>query len=68
MATKLSIHQFTFQRNGYGHYYVTYITKSGKIYRKIIDDMSLIDSTKNAEFPTSKALGLLRKKIQEVKY
>lgn len=65
MATIPTIKQFNFKVNSEGHYYVTYTTQSGKIYRAIIKDVKLIDATKNSSSPTSKALRDLRTKIQE---
>ena len=42
---------FTFTFSGYGHYVVTYTTPSGRyMYRVTIDDMTIIDDTKNADW------------------
>ena len=53
--------QFTFTFSGYGHYVVTYTTPSGRyMYRVTIDDMTIIDATKNAEWAKLKYLKWLR--------
>ena len=52
MKQKISICDFRFEFCGYGHYRVTYTSQlTGKQWRTIIDDMPLIDATKNAEEP-----------------
>lgn len=59
MDVRLS--NFRFERNGYGHYKVTYISpKTGKTWTRTIDDMSLIDATKNEELPKQKDLFRLK--------
>lgn len=42
--------RFIFNLAGYGHYRVTYITGRGDYWRALIDDMTSIDATKNAEW------------------
>ena len=41
--------KFTFYFRGYGHYLVTYTTDRGDYYKALVNDMPLIDATKNAE-------------------
>jgi hypothetical protein len=64
---KITLQQFNFKANGRGQYLVTYTTHGGNVFKKIIDDMKLIENTKNAENPRGKDLIALRKKIQEIK-
>lgn len=52
MKKKISILDFTFIFSGYGHYKVIYtspVTK--KQWTKLINNMPLIDRTKNADAP-----------------
>ena len=54
---KISLTSFYFRFAGYGQYIVTYTTPiRGDYWRARINDMSLIDDTKNAEEPTKAAL------------
>lgn len=47
---KISITDFEFKVTGYGHYNVTYTSPvTGKQWTTAIDDMSIIDATKNSE-------------------
>lgn len=63
----LDLSQFTFKFVGYGIYRCTYRTaKRGDFYCGIIKDMTLIDATKNAEFPTQQALKQLRNAIKHL--
>ena len=41
--------KFTFYFRGYGAYLVTYTTDRGDYYKALVNDMPLIDATKNAE-------------------
>lgn len=55
MKTVISINDFDFQMSGYGHYRVTYTSPAtGKQWSTTVNDMSLIDATKNAEEPKRK--------------
>lgn len=46
----ISLSDFYFKFSGYGHYNVTYTSpNTGKSWTKTINDMPLIDLTKNAE-------------------
>jgi hypothetical protein len=59
--TYYDISNFTFERSGYGHYKVTYhYPKSGRRVTRTIDDMTVIDKTRNAEVPKRRDLILLR--------
>jgi len=60
-ANQISIAHFDFQFSGYGHYKVTYTSPvTGKSWTKIIDDMTIIDETKNADYPKIKSLNHLK--------
>lgn len=65
MSTKINVADFTFSPAGYGHCKVTYTSpKTGKKWALTIDDMSLIDATKNEENPKRKDLEALRRRIK----
>ena len=52
---------FAFQLKGAGHYKVTYTSpNTGCYWVALITDMTLIDSTKNAETPLRKDLNRLK--------
>jgi hypothetical protein len=54
---KINITDFSFQFSGHGHYRVTYTSpKTGKEFTSTINDMPLIDATKNADEPKRKDL------------
>lgn len=54
---KIQKSQFSFRPSGYGHYRVEYHTAvRGDYYVAVCDDMSLIDATKNEDYPTIAAL------------
>lgn len=53
--------QFSFNFSGYGHYVVTYTTPSGRyMYRVTINDMTLIDATRNAKWAKLEDIKWLR--------
>lgn len=57
----ISIYDFKFEICGYGHYRVTYTSpKTGKEWSTVIDDMTLIDATKNEDNPKRKDLEILK--------
>jgi hypothetical protein len=57
MKTAISISDFQFSPAGYGHYKVTYTSPvTGKSWKRMTSDMSLIDATKNADEPLKKDL------------
>jgi len=59
MRTEKSDFQFTF--SGFGRYIVTYTSpKTNKKWSRIITDMSIIDATKNEEYPRLKDLNELK--------
>lgn len=63
---KTQITDFRFEIAGYGHYKVTYTSPvTGKQWVKTIDNMPLIDATKNAEEPKRIDLDILKKKCKE---
>ncbi|MFC2407562.1 MAG: hypothetical protein ACFNM8_01355 [Prevotella histicola] len=65
MSTKIEKSDFTFLFAGYGHYKVTYQSpKTGKKWTKTLDDMPLIDVTKNEEYPKRKDLEILRRRVK----
>lgn len=62
MYPKISIRDFHFFPNGYGHYKVTYTGPlSGKKFSCVTNDMPLIDATKNADNPRRKDLEQLKR-------
>ena len=62
---KTTIGDFTFRTSGYGHYKVTYSSPTtGKSWSRTIDDMPLIDATKNADEPKRKDLNILKRKCK----
>jgi hypothetical protein len=67
MANSISIFDFKFKFSGYGHYEVGYTYPSGKQIWATIDDMTLIDSTKNAYNPKKKDLQSLKNAIKRIK-
>lgn len=65
MSAKIKKSDFEFIFACYGHYKVTYQSpKTGKKWTKSISNMSLIDATKNEEFPKRKDLEILRRHIK----
>ena len=63
MKTKLS--DFRFVPAGYGHVKVKYVDpRTGQVYTKTTDNMSLIDKTKNADEPTQEDLDRLGEIVQ----
>ena len=59
METELS--DFTFLPLGHGHYKVIYTSPiTGKKWTTTINDMTLIDATKNADNPMRKDLNFLK--------
>ena len=62
---KISISDFTFVFSGYGHYKVTYRSPiTFKEWTRTIDNMPLIDATKNAEEPRRKDLEELKRLVK----
>ena len=62
---KISISDFTFVFSGYGHYKVTYRSPiTFKEWTRTIDNMPLIDATKNAEEPRRKDLEQLKRIVK----
>ena len=56
---------FQFIRSShYGWYFITYTTERGDYWKASINDMTLIDDTKNSENPTKEAYERLRKAVQ----
>ena len=52
MKTKTTINDFTFSPSGHGHYRVTYTSPATrKEWTAVINDMEIIDLTKNADEP-----------------
>ena len=63
MKTRLA--DFDFKLVGYGRYNVTYTSpKTGKQWSKLITDMAVIDTTKNAEYPKRCDLDLLKRMVK----
>jgi hypothetical protein len=62
---KTQINNFSFEFTGYGHYKVTYTSPStGKQWTKTLDNMGIIDKTKNADCPTMASLNQLKKLVK----
>lgn len=52
---------FDFQFSGYGHYKVTYTSPvTGKKWSTVMNNMPLIDATKNCDSPLKKDLNTLK--------
>lgn len=61
MKNQISLSNFNFQFAAHGHYKVTYTSPAtGKSWTKTINDMTIIDETKNADSPTKKSLNHLK--------
>ena len=59
---KIQITDFSFLPAGYGHYKVTYTSPvTGTKWSNTINDMPLVDATKNAESPRRRDLETLRR-------
>jgi hypothetical protein len=57
MKNQISLSDFNFKFEGYGHYKVTYTSPvTGKKHSRITDNMPLIDVTKNEDQPLKKDL------------
>lgn len=62
---RIDKYDFRFELCGFGHYYVTYTSPvTGKKWSRTINDMPLIDVTKNCEEPKQKDLNFLKKKVK----
>lgn len=62
MKTRISIYNFNFQFSGYGHYRVTYTSPvTRRQWSTVVNDMTLIDATKNADKPKRKDLEALKR-------
>ena len=65
MNRKIKKSDFRFQFAGYGHYKVTYKSpRTRKEWTKTLDDMSIIDATKNEDFPLQSKLEELKKRVK----
>jgi hypothetical protein len=63
MKTQLSDFRFVF--SGYGHYEVTYTSPvTGKEWMKVLNDMTLIDATKNEDEPKQSDLNALKRIVK----
>lgn len=61
MSTRISISDFEFRAVGYGHYRVAYTSPAtGKQWSTVINDMTIIDATKNSDNPKRKDLERLK--------
>ncbi len=61
MRTKTELRDFRFEFAGYGHYKVTYTSPAtSRQWIKTINDMTIIDATKNADEPKRKDLNYLK--------
>lgn len=60
-----SISNFDFRFMGRGHYAVMYTSpKTGRSWRTVVNDMQLIDATKNEPEPTQASLNELKRTIK----
>jgi hypothetical protein len=65
MKTQIQLSDFTFKFSGYGHYKVSYSSpNTGKEWSNTINDMTLIDKTKNQDCPKIKDLNILKKFVK----
>jgi hypothetical protein len=65
MRRTIDITDFLFAPSGYGHYRVTYTSPvTGKKWHATLNDMSLIDDTKNSDFPKKCDLIRLRSRVK----
>lgn len=65
MKATISISDFTFRFSGFGHYQVTYTSPiTGKEWTKMVNDMPLIDATKNTDEPKKTDLTALKSLIK----
>lgn len=61
MDNKISLSDFSFSPNGFGHYKVTYTSPiTGKSWSNTTNNIPLIDCTKNSINPKSKDLNILK--------
>ena len=61
----LTLQDFTFEYICPGYYYVTYTSPlTGKSWTNTVDDMALIDATKNADNPKKKDLITLKRYVK----
>lgn len=61
----LTLRDFTFDYSRPGHYYVTYTSPlTGKKWKRLVTDMTLIDATKNADKPKKKDLTFLKRYVK----
>ena len=61
---KIQSHQFSFRPDGYGAYKVKYETRRGDFWQARIEDMTLVDATKNTDAPTQRAFRELRDAVK----
>lgn len=62
---KTRITDFQFRPAGHGHYLVTYVSPTDyKEFTAVIDDMTLIDATKNTLSPKGVDLENLKRRIK----
>lgn len=65
MKTKTTISDFEFAFTGYGHYLVSYKSPiTGKVWRKTINDMTIIDATKNSDDPKQSDIERLKRIVK----
>ena len=61
MKNSIKLSDFRFELVGYGHYKVTYTSPvTGKAFTSTVNNMPLIDATKNADEPKIKDLQMLK--------
>lgn len=65
MKNEISKKDFTFTLVGHGCYKVAYKSpKTGRVWETCIDDMTIIDKTKNEEEPKKKYLNQLKSQVK----
>ena len=65
MKRNLKLSDFTFKFAGYGLYLVTFQSpQSGKSWKCMTSDMTIIDATKNADEPLKKDLEILKRLVK----
>ena len=65
MKTTMDLTGFQFSFQSSGHYMVYYTSPvTGKMWRRLVTDMTMIDSTKNTEYPKRKDIEHLKRYVK----
>jgi hypothetical protein len=64
-AAKTNLRDFTFSFRGAGHYDVTYQSPvTGRMWKALITDMTIIDATKNSDEPKQVDIDHLKRVVK----